>query len=815
MRRINLSGTWTLNSPGVASRDIPAEVPGDTHSALLAAGIIKDPYYACNETELQHLNRESWDYRRCFEITADDMTEQAVYLVCESLDTVADIFINEKHVAYSDNMFSRLVIDVKPLLHTGKNDIRIHFHSAEKEACRRAAELPWPIPTISTPIESPHRNLVRKAQCHAGWDWGCCLMTAGIAGAIGLEAGPGRIEYVYTDQAHGKGECRLTVHVEYRSAISRDVELRVEIDDRAVTQQVAARPGLNSLCVEYVVPHPRLWWPNGCGEQYLYRMKVSVGQESRSIKLGLRTLEVVSEEDEIGRSMVFRVNGRDVFCKGANWIPCDALPQRQTKDVYEDLLESAALAHMNMIRVWGGGQYEREIFYDLCDEKGLMVWQDFMFACSLYPATKEFRESVRGEARHQVKRLRNHACLAIWCGDNENIGALKWFTESRENRDRYLVAYDRLNHGVLAGVVAECDPGRTFWPSSPCGGPTDYSDCWHSDGRGDMHVWTVWHEDRPFDDYTRFTPRFCSEFGFQSLPSIATIATFAGEDQFNLTSPVMEHHQRNERGNSKILEMFSRYFRIPEGFESLVYLSQVQQAIAIKTAVEYWRTLRPRCMGTLYWQLNDNWPVSSWSSIEYGGSWKILHYAAKRFYAPMIITAVLRTAGIVDVYVVNDHPRSEPAVVRLQINDFNGNTRVEKTLDITTPADGAMKVWSKAVADIAPGRDEVFMTMCVETKSEKHVNELFFLPLKRCNPAKATISQKIRNEGGDLYVDLETDLPAFFVHVEARGLRGSFDDSGFTLLPETPRSLRFYSANNITIEQLARAFNVRHLTSGE
>jgi len=713
MRHIDLAGVWTLNSAGPLARDIPAQVPGDTHSALLAAGLIADPYAACNERDLQPLNREDWDYTRCFEIDPSHLAQEAVYLVCEGLDTIADVFINGQLAAHSDNMFTRLVADVKPLLRAGENRIRVHFASAETEAARRAAALPYPVPTIHPPIASPHRNLVRKAACHAGWDWGCCLMTAGLCGPIGLEAGPGRMEYVYTDQAHEPGLCRLTVHVEYRSATARETGFRVEIDGHATTQAFALQPGMNRCSIVCIVDQPRLWWPSGAGEPHLYPLTVTVDGQSCTRKVGLRTLEVVSEEDAIGRSMLFRVNGRDLFCKGANWIPCDALPQRQTAAVYRDLLSSAVAAHMNMVRVWGGGQYERDVFYELCDELGLMVWQDFMFACSLYPATPAFLESVRAEARHQVKRLRGFACLALWCGDNENIGALRWFEESRAHRDRYLVDYDRLNHGILASVVAECDPGRVFWPSSPCGGPNDFSDCWHSDGRGDMHVWTVWHEDKSFDAFTRVTPRFCSEFGYQSLPSLPTIATYCPGDQYNLTSPVMEHHQRNERGNSKILEMFSRYFRIPEGFAALVYLSQVQQALAIKTAVEYWRLQQPVCMGTLYWQLNDNWPVSSWSSLEYGGRWKILHYAARRFYAPVIITALQRPGGPVEIHVASDLPDPVPACVTLRMHDFTGATLREETARISTAACGAVKVWSLPVDDATPDGCQVFLTMAL------------------------------------------------------------------------------------------------------
>ena len=292
-----------------------------------------------------------------------------------------------------------------------------------------------------------------------------------------------------------------------------------------------------------------------------------------------------------------------------------------------------------------------------------MIWHDMMFSCALYPSTPGFLANVEREIRHQVKRLRDHPCIALWCGNNEDVGALTWYPESRKNRDRYIVDYDRLNEGVIGRVVDECDPTRTFWPSSPSAGRGDYSDNWHDDRRGDMHYWSVWHESKAFSAYYEVSPRFCSEFGYQSFPSVELARGYCPPGQMNVTSPVMEHHQRHGRGNALIVEMFTRYFRMPEGFENFVYLSQVQQALAIKTAVEHWRHLRPTCMGTLYWQLNDNWPVCSWSSLEYGGKWKLLHHAARRFYAPTIVSAFQRPDRTVEVWLTSDTLQSQKAAV--------------------------------------------------------------------------------------------------------------------------------------------------------
>lgn len=330
----------------------------------------------------------------------------------------------------------------------------------------------------------------------------------------------------------------------------------------------------------------------------------------------------------------FCINDRPVFCRGANWIPADALPGRISAESTRALLQSSVDANMNMLRVWGGGRYEPDSFYDTCDELGLLVWQDFMFSCNLYPSTPDFLDEVSLEVADVVERLHHHACLALWCGDNELVGALNWFPESIANRDRYLVAYDRLNRTIESTLKATC-PTASWWPSSPCSGYMNYGDAWHDDSSGDMHFWSVWHEGRNFEHYRDVHPRFCSEFGFQSYPSMSLIRGFADVEDFNIASPVLESHQKNAGGNARIAETMFRYFRFPVGFGNFVYLSQVQQGLAIRTAVDYWRSLKPHCMGALYWQLNDTWPVASWSSLDYGNNWKLLHYMAKRFFAPL------------------------------------------------------------------------------------------------------------------------------------------------------------------------------------
>lgn len=812
-QRIDLKGTWQVEGAG---KRVAVEIPGDVHSGLLAADEIANPYWGMNELDLQPLHAEDWTFSRLFEVGDEILHAPSVYLHFDSIDTVAEVRINGKEVGHSDNMFARCRFEIKNQLKAGKNEVEVRIRSAENVAIERVDEMPYEIPSSDYPVQSPHRNLVRKVQCHAGWDWGCCLMAAGLYGQVYLAAAaPGRIEHVYTQQHHRQGNCAVEVCVEVEAATAATAELVLRLDGQETKKSVALAAGLNVLNERIDLENPRIWWPAGYGEQPLYELTVEVAGDWLSKRLGLRKVELVTEEDERGLGFKFRVNGLDIFAKGANWIPCDALPARQTRAALDELLTSAAAANMNMIRVWGGGQYESEDFYDLCDEKGLLVWQDFMFSCSTYPATKDFLSSVEKEARYQVKRLRDHACIALWCGNNEDLGALNWYEVSRQNRDRYVVDYDRLTEGVLGRVVDECDPTRRFWPSSPCGGRGDYSDNWHDDSRGDMHYWQVWHSGKSFDAYYDVTPRFCSEFGYQSFPSLETIRSYAPEDQFNVTAPIMEHHQRNPGGNSKITEMFTRYFRMPDGFANFVYLSQVQQGLAIKTAVEHWRHLRPICMGTLYWQLNDLWPVCSWSSLEYGGKWKILHYMAKRFYTPTIASAFQTKEDLLEVWVTNDRAESVDTNLSLRLFDFVG-TQV-KRLDFTEniAAGSASLQGQFAVGDLVEKRADVFAVLDLQVGDEHFRNEHVFTTWKSCELPRANVTVEVNAmEDGLFSIDLATNSPAFYLTLNAEGIGGEFDDNCFLLLPGEERNLVFTAKENPpTAEKMQAAIQVQHLRS--
>lgn len=617
MSQISLNGKWILTSPAHSHLAIPMTVPGDNYHALYQAGIITNPYMGTNENEVQWVRECDWHLSQEFSLSPQEMSAASLILNLSRVDTLANVFINNELVLSSTNQFQRHRIDIKPFVKPGDNTISVHFSRVDEEALSRAKKLPMPIPWAVGNNQLPHMNLIRKTQCHSGWDWGICLMVSGIYDPIYIEVVK-KIELssIETAQIWYQGAVDLTVNVKHECIAGQAIT--VNFNDEIHTL-ISHESGETSTI--FHIENPELWWPSGYGEQPLYSLTVELDEQTITKRVGLRQLELNNKNDEIGSAMEFVINGFPINSKGANWIPMDAMPSLESESRYRELLTSAKDANMNMIRVWGGGQYESELFYDLCDELGLMVWQDMMFACSLYPSTDAFLKDVEPEIRQQIQRLKDHPSIVLWCGDNEVIGAIGWYDESKNNKTTYTVNYDRLNRNI-AQWIAEEDPSRRFWTSSPCNGDMDFGDAWHNDNRGDMHFWDVWHSGKSFDAYQDIKPRFCSEFGFQSWPSFSEVKTFVPEEDWNVTSPTFEGHQKNGRGNSIITEMFTRYFRFPSNFEQMLYLSQVQQAIAIKTGCEYWRAISPICRGMLYWQLNDNWPVSSWSSIEYSGRWK-------------------------------------------------------------------------------------------------------------------------------------------------------------------------------------------------
>ncbi|WP_020612991.1 beta-mannosidase [Sediminispirochaeta bajacaliforniensis] len=781
---------WTWKSD-TADTLVEASVPGDNITALFEAGRIPDPFYGQNETQLQWIGEKPWSLEGSFQLEQALLDASQLFLDIERIDTFARVLVNEVEVGCCDNMFKRYRFDLSAAACEGKNRITFLFDAPIKRAAEAAEKLPYPVPHMIYPVQAMGRNLIRKAQCHAGWDWGPCLMVSGIYAPVTVKASTfERIETVHTNMLRKKEAWELEVVTELYAPSEGTVALDISCAGASLREKLLVQRGSSTVKRTIRVKNPELWWPAGYGKQARYSLKVTTDNDEVEKFIGFRSVEVITDPDERGIPMRFRVNGVDIFCKGASWIPVDSLPGRYDNERTAELLDSAAAANMNMIRVWGGGEYESDYFYQLCDQKGIMVWQDFMFACALYPSQPEFLENVRSEVEYQIKRLKDHPSLVLWCGNNEDVGALTWFDVSKANRDRYIIDYDRLNEGVIGKAVKRIDPQRTWWPSSPSAGEGDYSDCWHDDSKGDMHYWSVWHEGKPFEAYREVVPRFCSEFGFQSFPSLSLIESFCDSDQLNLTSPVLEHRQRNDRGNSIIISTIARYFRFPEGFERIVYLSQVQQVMAISSAVEYWRGMRPICMGALYWQLNDTWPAISWSSIEYGGRWKPLHYAAKRFFAPTALISYREEDGKITIKGINDTEQALSGSLEISFVDFAGNLietiRVESCIEArsATTLEAMVRNHEQWI------KGESFLKARFQTYRETEANkgdplETILLPLapKRCALKKPNIEVRLEEENGENQsIILSSDLPAFYVVLELPGWKGRFSDNCFHLM---------------------------------
>ncbi len=631
MRQLSLNGPWTLDIPGSAFTAVPAEVPGSVYHDLLAAGRIPDPFYRDNETEALKLMEYDFHYSRAFQADGELLDCGAVLLRCEGLDTLAAVYINGAEAGRADNMHRTWEFDVKDLLREGENNIAVHFASPTRFIRESYAA----DPADGTADAMEGFPSLRKAHCMFGWDWGPRLPDAGIWRDISLVGvDTARIRDVLVKQFHEDGRAALEIDTHIARLTDAPAEVRVSVtapDGTVLT-------GAGETC-RIEVPDPRLWWPAGYGGQPLYRVEaelVSGGTrlDVWSRRIGLRTMTVSRVKSEHGESFSHCVNGVDIFAMGMDYIPEDNLLPRVTPERTRRLLEDARAANVNTIRVWGGGYYPDDYFYDICDELGLLVWQDFMFACAVYNLTEAFEETITAEFVDNIRRLRSHPSLALWCGNNEMeqfAGSGLWIRAMRQKSD-----YIKMFQYIIPKVLKAEDPQAFYWPSSPSSGgdfdePGDPS-------RGDVHDWDVWHGLKPFTDYRNYLFSYVSEFGFQSFPCMETIASFTLPEDRNIFSYIMEKHQRNATANGRIVTYLSQNYLYPATLDKLVYASQLLQAQAMQYGVEHWRRNRGRCMGAVIWQLNDCWPVASWAGIDYFGRWKALQYYARRFFAPVLVS---------------------------------------------------------------------------------------------------------------------------------------------------------------------------------
>jgi beta-mannosidase len=816
-----LNGQWTLTRADQPEFEITANVPGCVHIALLAAEKIEDPYFRTNEQDVQWIGETDWIYSRQFTVSDELLSHDKVLLHCDGLDTLATITINDTVISKTDNMFRTWEFDVKEHLVMGKNNIQVYFDAPVLYINAKYAERR--LPAAGEGHNQRGCNWIRKEPCNFGWDWGPMLATSGIWRNISLLAiNTARIADVHISQDHSTvNKVLLTV----KAAIERTIQaavtakITVSFDDQIINES-DIEFSHNASQTEIAIEQPQLWWPNGMGEQPLYIVKIELYDESGAVldnqskRIGLRVLKLERHDDQWGESFYFSANSVPFFSKGANWIPADTFATRVTHDDYSRLLQDTVAANMNMLRVWGGAIYEEDVFYEMCDELGICIWQDFMFSCATYPTFDDtFMTSVKAEAEDNVRRIRHHACLALWCGNNELEQELigpEWTDSTMSWED-----YGKLFDDLLLEVVTKLDPQRDYWPSSPHTPRGDRQN--DTDPTcGDAHLWNVWHGQEPFEWYRTCEHRFNSEFGFQSFPNPQTVATYTLPQDRNITSFVMEHHQRSGIGNSTIIHYMLDWFRLPESFDMILWLSQILQGMAMKYAVEHWRRSMPRGMGTLYWQLNDCWQVASWSSIDYFGNWKALHHMARHFYAPLLVSGLEDwDTGTVEIHVTSDLLQDTSGTVLWTLTDANGKHITDGQEDVTIAANANTPVKTLQFTEQMASHGARNLIFWLELQIDDQTvatNLVLFARPKHLELAQSQITAKTKEKSdGNYQLQLASDQVALWVWLESEVQNIRFSDNFFHLQPGKVIEIDASTAQKLSEKEFTDSLSIRSL----
>jgi beta-mannosidase len=814
-QRVDLGSLpWTFRKAGDITW-LSATVPGTVHTDLLANKKITDPFYRNNEKELQWIDKADWEYKTQFTAGNLLLAKDRIELAFDGLDTYADVYLNGEKILQADNMHRSWKINVKEKVKSGANELRIYFHSPVNKVMPVYDSLGYTIP-VSNNDQAEKRVSVftRKAGYHYGWDWGPRFVTSGIWRPVTLW-GWNEIniaDIFIRQQALTAQKAMLEANVELTATADgvKTLEVVTAEDHRLlVKKEVLLYKGKNNLSVSFLLEHPELWWPNGMGKQKLYTFTVMLKDAAgkliaeKSIRRGLREIELVQESDNKGRSFYFRVNGRPVFMKGANYIPQDNFLPAVTRERYEHIIQSAAASNMNMLRVWGGGIYQNDLFYDLCDEKGILVWQDFMFACSLWPPFESLKQNIYEEATENIKRLRNHPSIALWCGNNEVVqffnsgfwGQVGKTWHTAKDSAALFDTYKDIFHRILPAAVKACDNERPYWSTSP--GADNYSmDFVPNRMTGDMHYWGVWGGTDKIEAYNTNVPRFMSEYGFQSFPEMATVKTFADSTDYNINSAVMVSHQRSNRGNAGILEYMKDWFTIPENFGRFLYVGQLLQAEAIKVAIEAHRRAKPYCMGSLFWQIDDCWPAASWSSIDYYGRWKALQYQARRSFSNLLISTI-ETNDSLRIYLVSDSIKAITGTLEVRLVDFSGKTLKQLSTPVSVEANGSKLVYKCRKSGFMEkfSTRQVVAEIILKTSGKELAKSLcYFEKPKELELPSAAISWQLTRQGNEYKMSVKADKLARFVKVAVGDEKIVFSDNYFDLLPGEQKILTFRSA---------------------
>ncbi|MGN7820219.1 beta-mannosidase [Chitinophaga sp. 22536] len=815
----------------------PATVPGTVHTDLLALQMIPDPFVGSNEKAVQWVDKKDWQYRKKWKLSAAELQYDVLELDFKGLDTYASVYVNGQLVLQSANMFVEQVVNVKRWLREGDNELRVLFESPVKHDMPQFLKDQVIYPAGNDASDIPLSIYARKAPYHYGWDWGPRLVTSGIWRPVLLKKwNKAVIRDVWWQQQQlstASATLNAVTTIEAVAPGTYNLKLITQLGSysKVTTTKVTLKQGRNTVQAPVQIRQPQLWWPAGQGNPTCYVMTAELLDNTVSIDkdekmVGLRTIEVVNQPDSLGESFYVKVNGRPVFMKGANYIPQDNFLPRVSASKYKQLFDDMRNSHFNMVRVWGGGIYEDDLFYSLADVNGILVWQDFMFACTLYPSDTAFLNNVKAEAADNIRRLRKHPSLALWCGNNEVAVAIKnwgWqsgYAYTDAQWASLQQGYDQLFKTVLPAVVKENDPGRFYFHSSPIsnwGKKEDFT-------KGDNHYWGVWHGMEWFEAFNTHIPRFMSEYGFQSFPEMATIDSFATKADYDIYSNVMQSHQKSPaKGNTAIRTYMLHYYQAPKDFPSFVYLSQVLQAEGMKVAIEAHRRAMPYCMGTLYWQLNDCWPGPSWSGRDYYGRWKALQYYVKEAFNPLLISGVVENNQL-KVWAVSDEIRNHKAAVELVAMDLAGNPVWKQTLSgVDVPANTSKQIFTVDTAAILKGRNPAEVICYAQLRIDDKIvsrNIFYFAPAKDMPLEKpaftTTVEHKLFVDPPSLYRDrilltIRADRFARNVYLQLNNATPGeqFDQNYFDLLPGESRTVWLRSTRDI--EKIKAALTITSL----
>ena len=826
MQRYAISDGWTFREAST-DRLHPAQVPGCVHTDLLRHGLIPDPFFGANEQDLQWIGERDWVYQTTFDLPVDLLSQTNVELVFRGLDTYASVTLNGSPLLAANNMFREWRVPCKPLLKEMGNALVVRFRNVFAETLPQYHGAPYWLHAFGTNDQATVKLSMysRKAQFHYGWDWGPRFITCGLWRPALVEAWSGlRIQSVFVQPQHvSAAGADIISELEVLSDTPQPARISVTMDSIQLNaEEHALQPGLNRITVQGHLDKPALWWTNGLGGQPLYHYRAQVGAGGKtadeySTKIGVRSLEIVRDQDASGTSLYVRLNGVPVFMKGANYVPLDSFQSRVTRERYESTLRSAVAAHMNMLRIWGGGIYEEDLFYELCDQHGILIWHDLQFACATYPADAAFLQNVRQEIIDNVTRLRNHASIALYCGNNEN--EICWHQVWKELCSQEIQARQEQNirtlyYETIPQALRETDPTRYYHTSSPNAGFNHIPY-----GAGDIHYWGVWHGREPFEKYAEHIARFVSEYGFQSYPELSSVKKFAGPNERELHSAVMLAHQRcmaderrdREYGSRLIQSYMDQWYRRPEDFESYLYVSQVMQADGVRLAMEAHRRAMPYCMGSLYWQLNDCWPVASWSGIDYFGRWKALHYTARRSFAPVLISVVVKEKEM-QFYVVSDRLEPIPATLEIVVLDFSGKEISRQTQPVTVAANTSELHLTLTEERLTCSQDAAQLVIVSRLRDEKRIvaeHLMYFQLPKDLKLSPPEIAVKISGSPGGCVIELSCRSLARSVMLACADDEGFFSDNYFDLLPGETRRVEYRTS--LDAAGVTRQLKVRSL----